>query len=76
MLLEGKDGISELSVSQYPALGLAQRRDLTKIGRKKEGRKEERREGGEGRRGDRDAGRAKVVVDEMLGGKSGEMVSP
>lgn len=48
MLLEGKDGISELSVSQYPALGLAHRRDLTKIGRKKEGRKEERR--GRGRK--------------------------
>lgn len=76
MLLEGKDGISGLSVSQCPALGLAHRRDLTRVGRKKEGRREERREGGEGRRGDRDAGRAKVVVDERLEGKSGEMVSP
>lgn len=40
-----------------------------------EGRREERREGGEWR-GDRDAGRAKVVVDELLEGKAGEMVSP
>lgn len=47
MLLEGKDGISRLSVSQCPALGLAHRRDLTRVGRKKEGRREERREGGE-----------------------------
>ena len=30
-----------------PALGLAHRRDLTRVGRKKEGRREERREGGE-----------------------------
>ena len=47
MLLEGKDGISRLSVSQCPALGLAHRRDLTRVGRKKEGRREERRVGGE-----------------------------
>lgn len=46
MLLEGKDRIGGLSVSQCPALGLAHRRDLTKVGRKKGGK--ERGRGMEG----------------------------